>query len=79
MRKALVQLQLHGVIRRVAGAVRREGIIFLVKVAILRKWPQKLIDVSTERRIRQFDSRGDSLRASVVGKAGGVHRQLAAK
>ncbi len=37
LRKALVHLQLHGVIGGVAGAIRGERVIFLVKIAVLRK------------------------------------------
>ncbi len=67
--KALVHLQLHGVISGVTGAIRGKRIIFLVKVAVLRKWTKDLVDVSIEARVRQLDTGSNGIRTASVRKA----------
>src|SRR6266852_2112969 len=65
LRKALVHLQLHGVISGVASAIRGERVIFLVKVAVLREGSKDLVDGCTkwEISIGQLHACGDGGRA----------------
>src|SRR5229473_1630996 len=65
LRKAFVHLQLHGVISGVAGAIRGERVIFLVKVAVLREGSKDLVDGCTkwEISIGQLHACGDGGRA----------------
>src|SRR6266481_7004661 len=79
LRKALVHLQLHGVISGVAGAIRGERVIFLVKVAVLRKRTKDLVDVPVEARVRQLDTGSNGIRTASVRKAASILRQVAAK
>src|ERR1700687_1977207 len=55
LRKALVHLQLHGVICGVASAIGGKRVIFLVKVAVLRKRSKYLVDVPSEARVGQLE------------------------
>ena len=63
LRDALIELQLHRVVCGVPRAIRTEGIIFLVEVAVLREWPENLVDWSVEWKtgVWQLDPRGDRL------------------
>ena len=79
LRKAFVHLQLHGVIRGVAGAIRGERVIFLVKVAVLRKRSKDLADVPSEARVRQLDTGSNGIRTASVRKTASILIQVAAK
>src|SRR6266852_8229893 len=77
--KALVRAYLQSVVGGVASAIWSEGVIFLIKVAILGKRPKGLVDVSGKGGVRQFNTSSNRLRTTVVCQAGSIHGQFVTK
>src|SRR5581483_4598207 len=66
-------------VSRVAGAVRSKRIVLLIEVAVLREWPQGLIDRTGETRIGERNAGGNCIGACSARQAARIHGQLTAE
>ena len=66
-------------VSRIAGAIRSEGVVFLIKVSILWERPESLIDVTRETRVRDRHARCNGIRAGSCPQATRVRREITAQ